>query len=119
MFDHYKRVSTWIIMACHVYNPIYVRVIIIAVYDMQSKDIDSQILMWRALMKVMKTYGFDEPYSRGLWLIVLKRIGMLFELCLAHQETHPNHCPTKKTCLFHWVRSMEIHINKLIQGPDL
>jgi hypothetical protein len=51
MFDHYKRVSGWIIMASHVYNPIYVKVMTIAVYDMQSKDIDSQIFMWRALVK--------------------------------------------------------------------
>jgi hypothetical protein len=48
-------------MACHVYNPIYVRVMTIVVYGMQLKDIDCQILMWRALVKVMKAYGFDEP----------------------------------------------------------
>jgi hypothetical protein len=61
MFEHYKHVLGLIIMACHVYNPIYVRVMTIAIYDMQSKDIDFQILMWRALVKVMKAYGFDEP----------------------------------------------------------
>jgi hypothetical protein len=33
----------------------------IVVYGMQLKDIDCQILMWRALVKVMKAYGFDEP----------------------------------------------------------
>jgi hypothetical protein len=61
MFDHYKHVSGWIIMARHIYNPICARVMTIAIYDTQLEDVDPQILMWKALVKVMKAYGFDEP----------------------------------------------------------
>jgi hypothetical protein len=42
MFDHVKRVANWTIMACHVYNPTYCKVMTIKICDMQSKDIEAQ-----------------------------------------------------------------------------
>jgi hypothetical protein len=33
-------------LACHVYDPIYCKVMIIEIYDMQSKDMDVQCVMW-------------------------------------------------------------------------
>jgi hypothetical protein len=38
MFDDVKRVQGWMTMACHIYDSIYCKVIMIVVYDMQSKD---------------------------------------------------------------------------------
>jgi hypothetical protein len=38
IFDHVKRVKNWTIMACHVYDSVYCRVMTIAVCDMQSED---------------------------------------------------------------------------------
>lgn len=34
MFDHVKHVHSWMIMACHVYDPIYCKAMTIAIYDM-------------------------------------------------------------------------------------
>jgi hypothetical protein len=34
MFDHVKRVQGWMTMACHVYDPIYYKVMSIAIYNM-------------------------------------------------------------------------------------
>jgi hypothetical protein len=34
MFDHVKHVQGWMAMACHVYDPIYCKVISIAICDM-------------------------------------------------------------------------------------
>jgi hypothetical protein len=34
MFDHVKHVQGWTAMACHVYDPIYCKVISIAICDM-------------------------------------------------------------------------------------
>ncbi len=42
MFDHLKHVVGWIIMACHVYDPMYCKVLTLVVYDMQSKDIEAR-----------------------------------------------------------------------------
>jgi hypothetical protein len=44
-------------MACHVYDPNYAKVMTIIVCDMQSKDVESQVFMWRAFIKVMKAKG--------------------------------------------------------------
>jgi len=41
MFDHYRGVLSWTTMACHVYDPNYVKVMIVAICDMQSKDVES------------------------------------------------------------------------------
>jgi hypothetical protein len=65
MFDHCKCLSGWITMACHVYDPNYVRVVTIVVCDMQSKDVESQGFMWRALLKVMKAKGVQMPKFKG------------------------------------------------------
>jgi hypothetical protein len=37
----------------------------IAICDMQSEDVEFQVLMWRALMKLMKTNGIHMPQFRG------------------------------------------------------
>jgi hypothetical protein len=52
-------------MAWQVYDPNYVRVMTIAIYDMQLEDVESQVLMWRALMKLMKANGIHMPQFRG------------------------------------------------------
>jgi hypothetical protein len=48
MFDHCKHVEGWTTMACHVYDPIYFRVMTIVMFDMQVKDVEFQVLMWGA-----------------------------------------------------------------------
>jgi hypothetical protein len=44
MFDDVKRVQGWMTMACHIYDSIYCKVMMIVVYDMQSKDIKVQCI---------------------------------------------------------------------------
>jgi hypothetical protein len=60
MFDYCKHVLGWTTMACHVYDPNYVKVVTILVCDMQSKDVDSQVFMWKALIKVLHLHPFIE-----------------------------------------------------------
>ena len=47
MFDHVKRVRGWTMMACHVYDSSYCRVMTIACSDMQSEDTVAQIVFWQ------------------------------------------------------------------------
>jgi hypothetical protein len=46
MFDHVKCVVGWTIMACHVYNLAYYKVMTIVVCDMQFEDMEAQQVMW-------------------------------------------------------------------------
>jgi hypothetical protein len=41
MFNHCKHVLGWSTMACHVYDPNYVRVMTIAICDMQLENVES------------------------------------------------------------------------------
>jgi hypothetical protein len=49
-FKHgnFGRVEGWTTMACHVYDPIYFRMMTIAMFDMQVKDVEFQVIMWGA-----------------------------------------------------------------------
>ena len=67
MFDHVKRVKEWTTMACHVYDSLYCKVMIIAMCDMQSKDCTTQILFWRNLNSVVQKHGLDNIQFKGPW----------------------------------------------------
>ncbi len=61
IFYHCRRVSGWTTMACHVYDPNYAMVMIVAICDMQLEDVQSQVFMW----KVMKANGVHMPQFKG------------------------------------------------------
>jgi hypothetical protein len=63
MFDHVKCVQGWTTMACHVYNPVYCKVTMIMVSDMQSMDTKAQCIMWRKLNVEKKRLG--TPIFKG------------------------------------------------------
>ncbi len=52
-------------MGCHVYDLFYCRILTIAICDMWFEDVDSQMLMWNALVKVMKEHGVENVNFKG------------------------------------------------------
>ena len=64
-FDYFERVKGWTTMSCDVYDVEFCRLMTIAVCEMMSKDMDSQMLMWLALNKVMDRNGVPNPYFKG------------------------------------------------------
>jgi hypothetical protein len=54
MFDHVKHVQGWTTMGCHGFDMAYCKVLTIDICDMQSEDVDSQILMWYSLTRLFK-----------------------------------------------------------------
>jgi hypothetical protein len=44
-------------MSYHVYDPSYSQILTIAICDMQYEDVDSQMLMWNAFVKVMNKHS--------------------------------------------------------------
>jgi hypothetical protein len=65
MFNHIKHVQGWTIMACHVYDPIYCKVMMIVVYDMQFKDTEVQCIMWRKLNAIFEKKESGMPIFKG------------------------------------------------------
>jgi hypothetical protein len=48
MFDHIKRVR-WMAPTCHMYDPIYYKMMTIVVCDMHLEDIEVQSVMWQKI----------------------------------------------------------------------
>jgi hypothetical protein len=65
MFDHIKCVQGWTTMACHVYDLIYCKVVMITVYNMQSKDTEAQCIMWRKLNTIFEKKGLGTLIFKG------------------------------------------------------
>jgi hypothetical protein len=57
MFNHVKCVQGWKTVACHVYNQVYYKVMMIMVCDVQSKDTEVQCILWRKLNIVVEKKG--------------------------------------------------------------
>jgi hypothetical protein len=53
MFDHVKCVVGWTMMVCYVYDPVYCKVMTIAICDMQFEDIKVQYIMWTKLNEMI------------------------------------------------------------------
>jgi hypothetical protein len=71
MFDHVKHVQGWTTMGCHVCDMAYCKVLTIDICDMQSEDVDSQILMWSSLTRLVKNVGIiKKSTSKASWWIV-------------------------------------------------
>ncbi len=114
MFDHVKRVVGWTIMACHVYDSAYCKVMTIANCDMQFEDTEAQKIMWTKLKTLCKSTTFENRNSRDSWLIMQKPIKMPWELFM-DQQNHVWRWLTRTQCLFHWTQLLNKHIKQLIK----
>lgn len=65
MFDHIKRVKDWTMMACHVYDSKYCKVLTIACCDMQYEDGVAHTLIWDNLNIVMTDNGVTSVNFKG------------------------------------------------------
>jgi len=52
-------------MAYHIYDTIYYKVMIFVVCDMQSKDIETQCMVWKKLKVVVENKGMGTPIFKG------------------------------------------------------
>jgi len=60
MFDHIKHVG-WMALTCHMYDPIYYKMMIIVVCDMHLEDIEVQSVISQKLNKVIVKEGVFHP----------------------------------------------------------
>jgi len=55
-------------MACHVYDPIYCKVMTIVICDMQSRGIKTQQIMWTKLNEMMLKNRFPKLKFKGFMI---------------------------------------------------
>lgn len=118
MFDHVKRVKDWTTMACHVYDPVYQRVMTIAVCDMQSKDTESQQLMWEALIHVMASNGLPSPNFVGFMADSAQANFNADRIVFGTEDPKVPMPGRERTCLFQWTQSLDRHTKADIK-PDM
>jgi hypothetical protein len=114
MFDHIKRVQGWKTMACHVYNMIYCKVMMITICDMQFEDTEAQCIMWRKLNAIVEGKGLGTPIFKGFmangaqanWNVVRTVYGTGDPIVKMVDEEH--------MCFFHWIQSFDKHAKQLI-----
>ena len=65
MFDHVKRVVGWTFLGAHVYDPVYCKVMTIAVCDMMCKMAKAQDKMWWSMLLVLDQHGVKNVNFKG------------------------------------------------------
>ena len=115
MFDHVKRVKDWTTLGVHVYDPLYCRVMTIAVCDMQSEDADAQVIMWEALIRIMKKHGVPSPTFTGFMADSAQaNFNAIRRIFGSGDPTIPME-GKERTCLLHWRKSFDLHNKRHIK----
>ncbi len=52
-------------IAYHIYDPIYCKVMMIAICDMQSEDVEAQCMLWRKVNAIVEKKGMGTHVFKG------------------------------------------------------
>ena len=115
MFDHVKRVKYWTMMACHVYDPQYKKVMTIAICDMQSEDTEVQVHFWRSLNAVMSQHGVLNPNFKGFMADSAMANWNAVRIVYSSGSAHEVMENCERTCYLHWSNSLHKHTQKHIK----
>jgi hypothetical protein len=114
MFDHVNHVAGWTSMACHVYNFLYCKVLIISVYDMQLEDIEAQRIMWTKLNQTILKHGFPKPNFKGFMANSAQANWNAIKIVYGSRDPSIR-MVEEHTYLFHWIQSLDKHTKRLIR----
>jgi len=115
MFDHVKRVKDWTTMACHVYDTGCRKVMTIAMCDMQSEDMEVQVIMWRSLNEVMRRNGIQFTNFKGFMADSAQANWNTIRIVYGSGDSKIWIVNRERTCLLHWSTSLHRHTQKLIK----
>lgn len=116
MFDHTYRVKGWTTMACHVYDPVFRRVMTIAICDMQSEDADSQCLLWFSMINLMKNHGLSNINFKGFMADSAQANFIGVRRVFGSGNPKEPIQGGERTCGFHWEQSFEKHKKHVQEG---
>ena len=113
MFDQFIHLKHWTIMACHVYDSRYCKVLTIAYCDMQSKDGTAQSLFWENLNVVMAKNSVPNVNFKGF-------IANWNGVTAIYGDGDPSlpMVARERTRIFHWSANLDKVIQKYIK-PSL
>jgi len=101
MFDNMKCVVNWTIMACHVYDSTYYKMLTITICDMQFEDTETQRLMWTKLNETMLKHGFPKPNFKGFMANNAQTNWNMVIIIYGSKDPSVRMVDKEHTCLFH------------------
>jgi hypothetical protein len=101
MFDHVKCVVGWTIMACHVYDLTYCKVMAIMVCDMQFEHTKAQQVMWTKLNDMVQKHNFSKLNFKGFMANSIKANWNVIIIVYGSRDPSMWMIDKEHTCLFH------------------
>ncbi len=101
IFNHIMWVQGWMTMACHIYDPVCCKVMTIAIYDMQSKDIEVQWMLWRQLNIVVEKKKMGTLMFKGFMVDGAQANWNDVRIIYGTQYSTNKTVDKKRMCLFH------------------
>jgi hypothetical protein len=118
MLDHVKRVNGWMTLACHVYDLIYCKFMMIVICNMQLENMDAQCVMWKKLNKVMVNNDLPHPNFKGFMVDHVQANWNVIRIVYGSSDQTQPMVDKERTCYFHWTQSMDRHTKQYIK-PEL
>jgi len=114
MFDHVKHVQRWTTMAYHVNDPIYYKVMMSVVCDMQFEDTKISCMLWKKLNVVVNKKGMGTLVFKRFMVDTMQVNWNVVQIIYGIGNPTVKMVDKKWTCLFLWIQSLNKHIKQLI-----
>jgi hypothetical protein len=88
-------------MACHVYDSTYCQVMTVVVYDMQSKDVAAQNILWKNLNAVMAKHGMSKSKFKRFMVDSAHANWNALKVIYGSGDTTIPMMDRERTCFFH------------------
>ena len=118
MFDHVKRVSYWITLGAHVYDPTHCKIMTSCSCDMKSEMADHQKQMWLSLIFVMEKHGVRDVNFAGFMVDSAQANFNAVRVVFGSGDKSVPMVGKEKTCQFHWSQTLDRHTKQFIK-PEL
>jgi hypothetical protein len=115
MFNHIEHVQGWMNMVCHIYyNLVHCKVMKIAFYDMKSKDMKAQCILWRKLNALAEKKGLGMHVFKGFMANSAQVNWNAIQIVYGIQDPLVKMVNKKRTCFFHWIQFLNKHTKQMI-----
>ncbi len=97
-------------MAYHVNDPIYYKVMMSAVYDMQSEDRETSCMLWKKFNAIVNKKGMGTLVFKGFMADTMQVNWNIVQIIYGTGNPTVKMVDKKWTCLFLWIQSLDKHI---------
>ena len=118
MFYHVKQVVGWTSLGAHVYDPVYCKVMTIAVCNMMCEMAEAQEQMWRSMLLVLDQHGVKNVNFKGFMADSAQANFNAVRKIFGSGDKNVPMDGKERTCQFHWSMALDRHTKQLIK-PEL